>query len=463
VSQQSARPGSLVGRLVLWSAALFLVSIPLFWFMYSTAVQQISREVVDTRLLEFGNQLRGHWASVRVASLEQGALTDTRRADSRRFDGAPDIGWVWQVTIGGEAQARSDLLLLEEVALVPSVTEPKSDFAVRMAETPLGPLRLAERVIDEIAPTRTTGERVHYLVGLSADQYQGLVEDHSARLRRLALLAVVPVSLVLLGMLAFIVLAARREMGRMTGALHRYRDGETEQIEGQFSTELQSVVAGMNTLLRQNARLVERTRKYVAKIAHDINHPLAIMKNGLTGEVDRDLMSRQIDRMAGLVDRYSSLARAIGPDGQDSVKTDVATLLQEVAEGYALLYRRTPLTIACTCPPDINLPVPRHDMEAMLSNLLSNAHKYADTGTRISAGNVTGEFWISVEDDGPGIPEADRKAAINWGTRLDEAPPGTGFGLAIVRDIAELHEGVIELGASELGGLKVTIRLPRPN
>ncbi len=70
---------------------------------------------------------------------------------------------------------------------------------------------------------------------------------------------------------------------------------------------------------------------------------------------------------------------------------------------------------------------------------------------------------IWVEDDGPGIPEAQRAGIFDRGARLDTGKPGTGLGLAIVRDVAEIYAGTVELGESEdLGGLMVTLRLPRP-
>ncbi|MGE5952893.1 MAG: ATP-binding protein, partial [Qipengyuania vulgaris] len=70
---------------------------------------------------------------------------------------------------------------------------------------------------------------------------------------------------------------------------------------------------------------------------------------------------------------------------------------------------------------------------------------------------------IWVEDDGEGIPEAERIRIFDRGARLDTGKPGTGLGLSIVRDVAEIYAGEVELGTSEdLGGLQVTLRLPRP-
>ena len=452
------RPKSLVTRLVLWALVLFTISVPLFWGLFSRAVDGVSRDVVDTRILEFADQVRGFWASAKAAG--------TSNIPSAVGLGGPDVGWVWQISTEGRKPYRSELLHLMNASLPISEKEPRQAFSLHNTNTALGRMRLAERVIDEIPPfPGRDGEpkkiRVHYVVGIDIERYHSYVEEHAARLRSLAVLAVVPVSLVLLGMLAFIIMVIRRDFQHVGDAMRRYEDAETEGISGDFPKELQGLVDQMNRLLTQNMKLVGRTRKYVSKIAHDINHPLAVMKNGLTGEVDKKLLARQVDRMAGLVDRYSSLARAIGPEGQTGRQTLIAEVLKDVAEGFTILYRRTPLAIECVCDENLIFPIPRHDLEAMISNLISNAHKFAETRVRLSARMVENSLQVGVEDDGPGIPAEQREAAFNWGKRLDEAPPGTGFGLSIVKDIADLYGGSISLSVSELGGLKVDISIPR--
>jgi signal transduction histidine kinase len=184
------------------------------------------------------------------------------------------------------------------------------------------------------------------------------------------------------------------------------------------------------------------------------------MKNGLKGDVDTPMLERQVERMAGLVDRYSSLARAIGPEGQVQRQTAIAEALNDIAEGFSILYRRKPLDISCTCDEELSFFVARHDLEAMVSNLVSNAHKFAEEKVILSAEKRDGNLIVRIEDDGPGITPEQREVALNWGGRLDEAPPGTGFGLSIVRDIVALYDGDIWLGESALGGLSVEIELP---
>ena len=100
----------------------------------------------------------------------------------------------------------------------------------------------------------------------------------------------------------------------------------------------------------------------------------------------------------------------------------------------------------------------------LLGNLVQNAIAYAGPGASITV--VTrahdGSVELVVEDDGPGIPVAARTRIFDRGARLDTGKPGTGLGLAIVRDVVEIYGGAVGLGTSEdLGGLMVTLRLPR--
>jgi signal transduction histidine kinase len=105
----------------------------------------------------------------------------------------------------------------------------------------------------------------------------------------------------------------------------------------------------------------------------------------------------------------------------------------------------------------------------MLGNLIENAAKYGGGSVFVTvdpeedgAQRREGECLIWVEDDGPGIPEAERIRIFDRGARLDTGKPGTGLGLAIVRDVAEIYGGSVSLGTSEdLGGLLVELRLPR--
>ena len=96
----------------------------------------------------------------------------------------------------------------------------------------------------------------------------------------------------------------------------------------------------------------------------------------------------------------------------------------------------------------------------MLGNLLDNACKWARGRVSVTSTAAASTIVLLVDDDGPGLPEAMRKEVGRRGVRVDQAAPGTGFGLAIVRDLADLHGGALVLEDSPLGGLRARLDLP---
>ena len=107
-----------------------------------------------------------------------------------------------------------------------------------------------------------------------------------------------------------------------------------------------------------------------------------------------------------------------------------------------------------------------HDVLELAGNLLDNACKWCKRRVAItvepSSGpqGLRGGMRLAVDDDGPGIPEEAAEALLERGTRLDEATPGHGIGLAIVRDIAKSYGGTLTIGRSSLGGAKITVDIP---
>ena len=103
----------------------------------------------------------------------------------------------------------------------------------------------------------------------------------------------------------------------------------------------------------------------------------------------------------------------------------------------------------------------------LLGNLLDNASKWSDGHVRLT-GRFTAadrahtgqQLRMTIEDDGAGVPEAQRDAMVKRGQRLDETKPGSGLGLSIVRDLVTSYRGELQLSRSELGGLKAELTLP---
>ena len=91
----------------------------------------------------------------------------------------------------------------------------------------------------------------------------------------------------------------------------------------------------------------------------------------------------------------------------------------------------------------------------LFGNLLDNARKWANSRVKIRLA----DGLLTIEDDGPGVPEANLGQISERGQRFDETKQGSGLGLSIVEDIADSYNLAIDYDRSELGGLRVTIRV----
>jgi signal transduction histidine kinase len=170
---------------------------------------------------------------------------------------------------------------------------------------------------------------------------------------------------------------------------------------------------------------------------------------------------RETATMKRHVDHHLARARAIGRRGASAARAEVWPSLEALQRAIERIYGDRGVVIDIAGDKSLAFRGERQDLEEMLGNLLDNAAKYGAGRVFVTVKRLSGMVDITVEDDGPGIPAAERVRLFERGARLDTGKPGTGLGLAIVRDVAEIYGGSAELGQSEdLGGLCVTLRLP---
>ena len=148
--------------------------------------------------------------------------------------------------------------------------------------------------------------------------------------------------------------------------------------------------------------------------------------------------------------------------------TKLAPLVQEVLDGFAPLAAARGATLAASVPEDLIVPADPGAVRQMLLNLLDNAVKYGPAGQEIRVGATrdNGRARLWVDDGGPGIPRADREHVWERFWRLERdrgsSVAGSGIGLAVVRELADLHHGrawIDDVGPNA-GGTRVVIELP---
>ncbi|KQM62155.1 MULTISPECIES: sensor histidine kinase [unclassified Sphingomonas] len=244
-------------------------------------------------------------------------------------------------------------------------------------------------------------------------------------------------------------------------AIARLRAGQSARVEGSMPAEVAPLVEELNALVEHNDKQAEEARRHAGNLAHALKTPLTVIMNASAAGQDdlADTVIREARTMRRQVDHHLARARAVGRRGSAHSRADVWESVEAVERAVARLYPNVRIDV--DGKKDLIARIERQDLDEILGNLVENAAKYGGGSVFVTVRADAGFVELLVEDDGRGIPEADRLRIFDRGVRLDSGKPGTGLGLAIVRDVAEIYEGTASLEESEdLGGLLVRLRLP---
>jgi signal transduction histidine kinase len=258
-------------------------------------------------------------------------------------------------------------------------------------------------------------------------------------------------------------LAPLKELRHRLGDVER---GVSAHVVGDYPGEVQDVVNDLNGLLAHQAQSVSRAQAKAGDLAHGLKTPLAILVHeaervAALGHADlAQGIQEQIERMRRQIEYHLAHARAAASAATPSARAPVADSAESLTRVLRRLYASRGLTIDAEVPTTCVVRCQREDLDEMLGNLMDNACKWARTQVVVSAEPSGDQIMIAVDDDGQGIDPAMREAVLQRGVRADEAAPGSGFGLAIVRELAEVYGGAVSLTASPLGGLRATLALP---
>ncbi len=251
---------------------------------------------------------------------------------------------------------------------------------------------------------------------------------------------------------------------RVRRAIQKMRTTGANRVTDPLPLEVQPLVEELNALLAHTERQAEEARTHAGNLAHALKTPLTVVMNAATAQAPdlADTVIREAAVMRRQVDHHLARARAVGRRAIGQSRANVWDSVEAVLRAVTRLYEQTRFDLDGNRLAAIALE--RQDLDEILGNLIENAAKYGGGSVFVTVDPCKEPGWceVWVEDDGLGIPEAERIRIFDRGARLDTGKPGTGLGLAIVRDVAEIYGGTVELGESEdLGGLLVRLRLPR--
>jgi signal transduction histidine kinase len=262
----------------------------------------------------------------------------------------------------------------------------------------------------------------------------------------------------------------RRSMASFAELRKRLADvheGRERQVTGTYFSEIGPVVDDLNALLTHRDRRVREALAKAGDLAHGLKTPLAVLSHeadrlGAAGHTEpAATLAQQVERMRRHVEYHLAHARAAASGATPGTRCSVAESAAAIARTLSQLYAARGLAIELDVAADHIVRGQREDLDEILGNLLDNACKWARTRVTVASANGHGRVAITVDDDGPGIALVMREAVLQRGVRADEAAPGSGFGLAIVRDLVEVYGGSLALDASPLGGLRARVQLPQ--
>jgi signal transduction histidine kinase len=318
------------------------------------------------------------------------------------------------------------------------------------------PLRVVERSV------KLPGSDTQWRFMVASDRSQ--LDRQISKIQSILLwsFAVLGIGLILMAMLQ--TWYGLSPLRRVRQAIAHMRSTGTNRVTDPLPLEVQPMVDELNALLAHSEKQAEEARTHAGNLAHALKTPLTVLTNAASAhspDLD-DTVLREAALMRRQVDHHLARARAVGRRAIGLARTNVMQSAAAVEGAVARLYADVRFDIDGSR--SATVAVERQDLDEILGNLIENAAKYGGGSVFVTVDPLPDEKLCSIwiEDDGLGIPEAQRGDIFARGARLDTNKPGTGLGLAIVRDVAQIYGGEVELDESEdLGGLLVRLLLPR--
>jgi len=431
-----------------------------FWSILILALAGLGLSALNKQWSEsnFDDQL-GVYLKALVANVAEGK-TAAPAAIAPQFELAFS-GWYWQITRTDvnppEIRASKSLFATQ----LPQLVAVGKDHGAILSGYAVGPgghqLRMIQREID-------AGDDGRFLVQVAANADVIQAQERSFETALAA--TFLTLALALIGSTALAVRFGLRPLRVLREGVAAIRRGEAEHIEGEFPQDVAPLATEVNQLIDANREIVERARTQVGNLAHALKTPLSVLMN------EADSMSpalpekvrEQTEIMRRQVTFYLDRARAAARARTFGVATDVKPVVEGLVRTYERLHGDQVLTFDVALQPGLRFRGEAQDLTDLIGNLLDNAGKWARE--RVSIRAVRSErdsdpvLVAEIDDDGPGLDENARAAAVERGKRLDESRPGSGLGLSIVVELASIYGGSLKLDESPLGGLRAILRLP---
>ena len=285
-------------------------------------------------------------------------------------------------------------------------------------------------------------------------------------IRNFILTAIVLLLILILGLIFAVYAQVRIGLRPLFDLGHRIadvREGRAASVEGNYPPEIAPLAMELNSLIAHNKSIVDRAQTHVGNLAHALKTPIAVLRNEAEAAetTPSRIVAKQTDTMAAQVDHHLRRARAAARGQAIGVRADMDPVIDGLVRTLPRIYRDKDLIIERSGDTGLTFRGHPRDLEDMIGNLMDNAAKWTGGQIDVHVGNLEDGFCIvRIADDGPGLTADEIETALKRGARLDEATPGSGLGLSIVKDLADAYKGSLVFSRSKAGGLQAQLRLP---
>ncbi|MGO2335926.1 two-component system sensor histidine kinase PhoQ [Providencia sp.] len=243
--------------------------------------------------------------------------------------------------------------------------------------------------------------------------------------------------------------------------------GERETLDENPPAELRGLVRNLNILLTNERKRYSKYRTTLSDLTHSLKTPLAVIQSTLrllrSGkqmniEQAEPIMLEQIGRISQQVGYYLHRASMQGDENLILREiSSVPSIIDSLASALHKVYLHKGVSITVDISPEITWLGQPNDFMEVMGNVMENACKYCFEFVEVTAAVGQDSLTITVDDDGPGVPENKRNVIFIRGQRADTLRPGQGLGLSIAVDIIDQYDGEISIIDSPLGGARVIV------
>lgn len=429
-------------RLLAGGALAIAAALVISWFTLVLLFDSHIRRNTEEDLIRHGRAIVSA-----IVFTPDGFSTETYQPADLRFD-RPASGLYWQLSRDGDV--RRSRSLWDNSLKIPPGTD-GNEWYRGTSPGPFG--QSVVHVARTIQETETSAPL--YLV-VAADR-AGLIDAREEFARELAIfLTLLWATLSVAAW--FQVTIGLKPLRAVQSSVRDMKSSVASRLDGQaFPTEVTPLVDQINDLADAREADIHAARDRAANLAHGLKTPLSALRAIArrvreAGQGDMaDGLEQSILAASEAVER--ELARARTAASADRGPVEPGSVIERLTGVLARTERGVRIRFILDLPAGVTLPVSADQLMEMAGPLMENAARYAASQVKVSS--LQGR--LTIEDDGPGIGSADREQVILRGQRADERSGGHGLGLAIAHDLAEATGGRLELGDSEMGGLRASL------